>query len=316
MSRVLLLAILVSIGASACERTASPSTQEGPGATRFEELRITTPDSIELYVRVVGTGPDTVIVGLAAWLARDLTPLAAGRTLIFYDPRSRGGSDAVLDPGRLGIDLEVEDIEAVRAHFGIGQVSLIGWSYLGAVVALYAARYPDFVRSVVQVGPMPPRRPSSRVSEIRGSPPSAADRDYLASLGASGLPESDPVAYCREVVLRQMLRPMLGRPEAAADALSDPCMYWNEWPAQLFATVPKVIPQEDWDYSGEAAAVRAPVLTVHGTNDPNAPIEGGREWVSLLPNARLIELEGVGHGPWLEAPSEFFEVIGSFLRAH
>ena len=96
MSRVLLLAILVSIGASACERTASPSTQEGPGATRFEELRITTPDSVELYVRVVGTGPDTVIVGLAAWLARDLTPLAAGRTLIFYDPRSRGGSDAVL----------------------------------------------------------------------------------------------------------------------------------------------------------------------------------------------------------------------------
>jgi len=90
---------------------------------------------------------------------------------------------------------------------------------------------------------------------------------------------------------------MLGRPEAASRMQSDPCIYWNEWPSQAFATISKFIPQargESWDYSEEASRVRAPVLTIHGTNDPNAAVEGGREWAELLPNSELVELEGVG----------------------
>lgn len=314
MKRLALTLILMLVS---CEAASPPMREDSPAVYRFEEVRVMTPDSVGLYVRVVGTGPDTVIVGAAAWLARDLLPLAPGRTLIFYDPRSRGGSDYVPEPERLGMDLEVEDIEAVRAHFGIGRVSVVGWSYLGAVVALYAARYPDVVRSVVQIGPMAPRAAIAVPPEPRGSPPSQADLDRLAELAASGLPASDPVAYCRVTVRLRMLQPMMGRPEAAARAESDPCMYWNEWPAQGFATIQKFIPQAtgaDWDYTAEAARVEAPVLTVHGTSDPNAAVEGGREWAALIPNGRFLELEGVGHAPWLEAPDEFFSVVGSFLN--
>jgi pimeloyl-ACP methyl ester carboxylesterase len=110
-----------------------------------------------------------------------------------------------------------------------------------------------------------------------------------------------------------MIRPMMGRPQAASRALLDPCIYWNEWPDQLFRTAGWVIPR-DWDYSERARRVRAPVLIVHGTEDPNAPVEGGRAWAELLPNARLLEIEGVGHAPWLEAPDEFFPQVDGFLR--
>jgi pimeloyl-ACP methyl ester carboxylesterase len=34
------------------------------------------------------------------------------------------------------------------------------------------------------------------------------------------------------------------------------------------------------------AALRIPVLTIHGTQDRNAPFGGGREWVAHLPEAR------------------------------
>lgn len=307
---------VASAGCSSSEAQGAPAATK---AARFEEVYITTQDSVRLYVRLLGSGPDTVVIGSAAYLAQDLAPLEAGRTLIFYDPRSRGASDAVLDSARLGMDFEVSDIEAVRSHFGIGHFSLVGWSYLGAVVALYAAEYPEHVRAVVQIGPMAPRRASATVTDRRGSPPDSADLAYLAELAQAGLPESDPVRHCREVVLRQILRPMMGRPEAASRAKADPCRYWNEWPAQVFPTLRKFIPQvmgTDWDYSDRASRVTAPVLTIHGTNDPNAPIEGGRDWVALLPNSRLVELEGVGHGPWLEAPEEFFTAVDSFLRGN
>jgi pimeloyl-ACP methyl ester carboxylesterase len=306
--RATLLAALVL--ASAC---ASRGVLPRPAA--FEEAYVTTPD-VRLYVRVVGNGPDTVIAGMAAHLARDLTPLSPGRTLIFFDPRSRGGSDAVRDTAKLGMELEVEDLEAVRTHFRVSRMSLLGWSYHGAVSALYAARYPERVRALVMIGPMAPRPSSAAISGRRGSPPDSADLAYVSSLQQSGMPAIDPVGFCRQATLRQMLRPMMGRPDSARRALANPCIYWNEWPRQVFATIRRVIPLVagvPWDYTEQARRITAPTLIVHGRNDPNAAVEGGRDWASLIPGARIVELDEVGHAPWLEAPVEFFRVVDVFL---
>ena len=61
------------------------------------------------------------------------------------------------------------------------------------------------------------------------------------------------------------------------------------------------------------AALRIPVLTIHGTQDRNAPYGGGREWVAHLPEARLLTVRGAGHMPWLENPGAVFPAIDSFL---
>jgi pimeloyl-ACP methyl ester carboxylesterase len=232
------------------------SPQGPPTGVRFEETHVATPDGVRLYVRVLGNGPDTVVIGSVAYLAQDLAPFESGRTLIFYDPRSRGGSDAVLDPTRLGMSYEVDDIEAIRTQFRIERFSLIGWSYLGAVVALYAARHPEHVQAVIQIGPMAPRASTFRNAQRVISAPDSADVAYLAQLRQAGVAASDPVRFCREYVLRQMLRPMMGRRDAATMSKADPCMYWNEWPDQVFATVRKFIPQvtgDDWDYCSGSA---------------------------------------------------------------
>jgi pimeloyl-ACP methyl ester carboxylesterase len=271
-----------------------------------------TPDGVRLYVRISGSGPDTVVVPGAAWLARDFERLTPGRTIIFFDPRGRGGSDAV-DSTRLGIEQEVRDLEFVRTQLGLDRITLIGWSYLGAVVALYAADYPDHVDRLVQIGPMPPTDELADYEGVRGSPADSTDRAFVAELVRMGRPRVDPVGYCREYVTRMMIRPMMGRPAAASRMQIDPCMYWNEWPDQIQAKLRHVIPA-DWDYSERARRVSAPVLTVHGTQDPNAPVEGGRAWVALVQDGRLVEIEGVGHGPWLEAPDEFFGAVDAFLR--
>lgn len=310
MARWTVLTLLLPALISSCG--GQPEMQEDSVEARFAEAYATTEDGLRLYARIVGQGPDTVLVPLAVYLARDAAPLAPGRTLIFFDPRGRGGSDYVRDTTRIGIERELRDIEAVRSHFDVHQMSLIGWSYQGAVVALYAAAYPGHVRRIVQIGPMAPRRETAEVPDQRGSPPESADLALLAELERAGLPEADPLAYCRHITRIRMIRPMMGRPEAAEGARMDPCTYWNEWPDQLFRTIRHLLP-DDWDYRAEARRVNAPVLTIHGTDDPNAPVEGGREWASLLPQARLVELQGVGHAPWLEAPDRFFAEVDRFL---
>ena len=161
---------------------------------------------MRLYVRVLGSGSDTLVVCCAAWLAHDLARLATGRTLIFYDSRSMGASDTVSDPEKLGMNFEVSDIEVLRRHFGLDHFSLLGWSYRGAVVVLYAAEYPEHIRSVVQIGPMAPRSATSVVDEQRSVPPDAADVAYLSELAESDLESTNPVRYCREILTRQWLK--------------------------------------------------------------------------------------------------------------
>ncbi len=68
----------------------------------------------------------------------------------------------------------------------------------------------------------------------------------------------------------------------------------------------------DWDWRSALTTVPAHTLVVHGTVDP-IPIASARAWAAALPHARLIALAGVGHFPYLEAPTRFFPAVRAFL---
>lgn len=122
---------------------------------------VSTADGVRLYYREVGSGDPVLVVPFATWLARDLEPLAQKRRVIFYDMRGRGRSELVRDSARIGMEHDVADLEAVRLHFKLDRMQLLGYSYLGAMVVLYTAKHPQHVERVVQVGPVPPRAPVS-----------------------------------------------------------------------------------------------------------------------------------------------------------
>ena len=115
-------------------------------------------DDLRLYYYVVGDGPDIVVIQSTSWMPADLTALALGRTLIFYDQRSRGRSDVVTAASQISIDYLVRDLQAIRQHFGLEHFALLGWSIGEAVTALYALAYPQQVRCLLLMGPIAPRR--------------------------------------------------------------------------------------------------------------------------------------------------------------
>jgi pimeloyl-ACP methyl ester carboxylesterase len=65
--------------------------------------------------------------------------------------------------------------------------------------------------------------------------------------------------------------------------------------------------------ASDLTAVNSPVLTVHGTKDRSAPYGGARDWATMLPNARLLTIEGAAHAPWIEAPEQVLGPIQTFL---
>jgi pimeloyl-ACP methyl ester carboxylesterase len=65
--------------------------------------------------------------------------------------------------------------------------------------------------------------------------------------------------------------------------------------------------------AADVSSLKAPVLTIHGTRDRQAPYGGGREWALILPNARLVTVANAAHVPWIEAPDTVFGAIETFL---
>ena len=60
-------------------------------------------------------------------------------------------------------------------------------------------------------------------------------------------------------------------------------------------------------------SVALPVLLIHGSADTICPSSASRYMAEQLPDARLVEMEGVGHAPFLSRSAEFTALLTKFL---
>ena len=60
------------------------------------------------------------------------------------------------------------------------------------------------------------------------------------------------------------------------------------------------------------SAIAVPTLVIHGTEDPMFPLEHGEALVREIPGARLLTLEGAGHG----VERADWETIARAILAH
>src|SRR6185369_7600939 len=67
--------------------------------------------------------------------------------------------------------------------------------------------------------------------------------------------------------------------------------------------------------SKRLAGTEMPLLVVSGALDPLAPPASARAIGKARPDARFLELAGVGHYPLLEAPEKLTDAIVEFLHA-
>ena len=284
---------------------------------KHHEGFLVTKEGIRLSYQILGNGPDTVIVPAASWLAADFEPLAEEHTLLCYDQRSRGQSDAAAADSQIGMPYEVSDLEAVLQHMGVETCALIGWSYLGAVATLYAAAHAERVSRLLLVGPMSPREyqyddPRNLDTGARLDP---RGLQRLEAMEAAGVDASDPLTYRREY-WRVYTPLQMGNPAGLERRRSAPWNFPNEHPKAIDRTFAALFAQsalEDRDWRPRAAAVKIPTLVVHGLDDL-IPVASSREWAASFPDARLFTMPGVGYHPWLEDPNTFFPVARQFLH--
>ena len=220
--------VMTACGFPSATRTAVP------GATRSEGF-VEADDGLRIYYRSAGGGSQTVIVPASLYLYRDLSKLASGRRIIFYDMRGRGRSDHVADSSHISIQWDVKDMEAVRRHFAVERFVPVGWSYLGLMVMLYASEHPERVERVVQIGPVPRKfgteYPHEQTANELPPIPDSAGRAELERLGRSGLAEQKQAELCRRQY--ELTRAALVGDARLASLEPNVCAYANEWPVNF-----------------------------------------------------------------------------------
>lgn len=312
------LGIVLPIAATAgCGNPPVPLVQVHEGL-------VVTEDGVQLHYQLQGTGRDTLIVlhggpGLSsAYLAPDLDLLARNHVLIFYDQRGAGGSTVLTDSTRLRLADHIKDLEAVRQHFGLERVTLLGHSWGAGLAAHYARAHPDRAARLILVDAIPPRATPymQQFSQNLRAWMDSATAARFATLAEARRDASDPVAACR-AYWTIFIRGYFADPQDTtlpARMRGDVC---NAPPEAIrnsgLVSASVLGPFGDWDWRDQFAQLRVPVLIIHGDKDP-IPAASAAEWQAAFSESTLVLVESAGHFPYVERPEAFLRPVEAFLR--
>lgn len=293
---------------------------EPPGSS-VREGYLVGAEGARIHYRLLGSGSDTVVVlhggpgaGIHSVLPV-LEPLAGHVTLLLYDQRGGGRSELPADTSLLHARYHVEDLEAVRRHFGLERLDLITHSFGAILAARYAERHPERVERMVFHGPTGPRR--AEAARIARASPRSPDttlsnrqRRLLRWLLEGTA--ADPVATCREYeALGRRLGEARGEEVTwsgtSCAAPAEAVRYYFRYTAQL---APRTF--GDWDFTSGLEHVSAPLLVVHGARD-SVGLPANRAWAAALPNGRLWSVPGA-RSPFADRPEVVFPAVAAFLK--
>jgi pimeloyl-ACP methyl ester carboxylesterase len=238
--------------------------------------------------------PVLLIMGTGAsmlWWPDDLcrTLAKGGRFVIRYDHRDTGRSSTYPsgDPGYTGGDL-VADAVGVLDAYEVEAAHLVGVSAGGAIGQLAALDHPGRVLSLVLISTSPAvaigRELPSPTEQFRrfvtdavaiDSSDSEAVIDHRAryALMLAGDQHRLDEAKVRELVRRDVERARDFAATRNHDYLAD-----------------------DGRDHGPLSSIDVRTLVIHGTADPLFPLAHGQALAEAISGARLLTLEGAGHG--------------------
>jgi len=225
------------------------------------------------------------------------------RLAILYDQRGTGASQRVAMGAPQTMDAQVEDLEAVRAHFGFRQVALLGDSYGGFLVMAYAAKHPDHVAKLV-LSDSPPPSLKTMVHLLPQTFPDIEEWDEAEEKRLG----SDSDAAAREG-LRNHFRMIFYSP-TKRDAYMAKMGDLGYQPAVARAVSASA---DALDLSSALPNFHFPVLIITGRWDMNvAPINAWK-MAKAIPGAKIVFFEESGHLPAYEEPEKYRSVLEEFL---
>lgn len=260
---------------------------------------------VNIAYQVVGGG-DVDLVYVPGWVshveevwrephfAEGLRRLASFSRLILIDRSGTGMSDPVVHLPTL--EERAAEVRVVMDAVGCERASLLGVSEGGPMCAFFAASHPERTRSLVLLNSY------ARLHYSEETPwgvHEEAHRSFIARIEKGW---GDGVSA------------RLFAPSLAEDAA-----FLESWGRMERYAVSPGTALRLLDMAGQLdvrdvlSSIQVPTLVLHRTGDRAVPVEGARFLAERIPNARLIELPGEDHFPFVGETEPLFHEIEHFL---
>jgi len=279
----------------------------------------------QLFVRSFGTdkNPTLLVVhggpgGSHAKLL-ELNRFSDKFHVVFYDQRGTGNSkrfeDVNAESAKTLYSLEenIEDIEALRVHFGKDKLILIGHSWGGALATFYATKYSSRVSKLIVYSGGPEDQElatkkeqnhsekcsdkenkllNEKVVELERAIEEAWPQNYLDKIFSEAIDISYPFLYFKTPVTL---------------SVPDKCGFWANMGAGAY-----IDSFDRHQFSSNLRNINCEVLLIWGRHEPS-PQERLLYLRDNIPNSKLVIFENSGHNAMDEEPDLFFQTLEAFL---
>jgi pimeloyl-ACP methyl ester carboxylesterase len=261
--------------------------------------------NVNIAYQVLGEGPRDLVMAFGfvsnievIWeepmLARFLARLASCARLIVFDKRGTGLSDR--DTDMPSLEVRMDDVRAVMDAVGSERAVLLGVSEGGPMCVLFAATYPERCTGLVMAGSY------ARRAWAADYPWGLSNEQFLAWIEVIRHDWGSPVGIEQRA------------PSMAADlAYREWWARWGRLGASPRAAEIIVNLMRDIDVRQILPAIRVPTLILHAINEAAVNIRDARYMAERISGAKLVELPGADHVPWLANADAAFEEIAEFL---
>ena len=260
---------------------------------------------VHIAYQVTGSGPlDVVFVpGFVShleyqwehpWSARFFERLGSFSRLIRFDKRGTGLSDRV--GGIQTLEERMDDVRAVMDAVSSERAALFGASEGGPMSILFAATYPERVSALVLYGSY------ARRSWAADHPYGHTEQEWRA------------IIETIETGWGEARTPDIRAPSATADQSYR--QWWATYQrlaASPGAAVAVMRMNKEIDVRPILPAVRVPTLVLHRAQDRMIKVEQARYLAEHITGARLVELTGADHAPWVEDTDVLLDEVEEFL---
>ena len=271
-------------------------------------------DSALIYYSTFGTGQPLLIInggpGMNSNGFEQLAIILSKKyQTIIYDQRGTGKSTLnELDSSTITMKLMLDDVEALRKHFGIKKWSMLGHSFGGIVASYYATRYPQNIERIIlsSSGGID----LELLSYVQSSINSKLSKEELEAMRywTQKINDGDTTYHAR-----------LERGKALAPAY----IYNKKFVPQLAvrltqgnSTINGLIWDDlrkiNYNCAKGLSSFHKPVLIIQGKDDIIKP-ETGEKAHSVLKNSKLVLMDHCGHYGWLDNEVVYFGEIDSFM---
>jgi 3-oxoadipate enol-lactonase len=252
-----------------------------------------------LFYKEAGEGPAVILIhggylDHRMWDGQ-VQPLARHFRVVRYDVRSHGQSSADTVPFS-----DMEDLAALMDHLEIPRATVVGLSMGGQIAIDFALLWPERVDNLVLV--------SSGISG--GAFDSLELGAYIEAL-QEAVARSD-FADMIEAFTQYWCDGPYRSPDAVDPTVRSKVLEMlggslERWRHNAYV---EVLDPPAWD---RVSSILARTLVIVGTVDMPDILDIAEHLVTLVPDARRVDIQGVAHMVNMEAPDRFNEVVLEFL---